>query len=380
MIAGVAAGLGDYFEVDPVWFRLAFVVSAFLGGAGIILYGAMWLLVPAVQGPVPGQAPLPPRMERVVRRIDRTPGWVGVVLLLLGVLLLANRIVAWRPGIFWGVVLVAIGVLLFRRPSAARSHSPEMPPSPPPPNDAVDPTPVAGSAPAPLESWNEAPTLESPFVATEPESPMALVRARRGRDRSALGWMVMGAVLLALGVAALLDVADAIHITLVQYLALALTVVGLGLLVGAFLGRARWLVVPALLLIPFVLVASLIEVPFAGGTGDLAYRPASFESINPTYHLVAGVLTIDLRNTQLGIQPVAIRATNVAGRILVLVSPETPLEVRARVGSGDVSLFGQNYDGVKVDVRRTFGAASPGSPGVVRLDLETALGQVEVRS
>src|SRR5439155_2603085 len=265
MIAGVAAGLGDYFDVDPVWFRLGFVVSAFLGGAGIILYGAMWLLLPSVEGPVPGQPPLPPRMERMVRRIDRTPGWVGVILLLLGVLLLANRIVAWRPGIFWGVVLVAIGVLLFRRPVSARRRGAEVPSSPPPSPSLiadVGPSldqPTSGVSPEPTQGT----PVEPAAIATAPPPPKEVFEAPRQRERSSLGWMVVGAVLLALGVAALLDVANAIRMSLVQYLAVALALIGVGLLTGAFVGRARWLVVPGLLLIPFLLVASLIEVPVA---------------------------------------------------------------------------------------------------------------------
>src|SRR5947199_1137028 len=43
VVAGVAAGLGDYFRVDPLWFRLGFVMLAFLGGAGVIAYGVLWL-------------------------------------------------------------------------------------------------------------------------------------------------------------------------------------------------------------------------------------------------------------------------------------------------------------------------------------------------
>jgi len=49
-IAGVCGGLGEYFELDPVLFRAAFVVLAFAGGLGILLYLALWLVVP---GPVP---------------------------------------------------------------------------------------------------------------------------------------------------------------------------------------------------------------------------------------------------------------------------------------------------------------------------------------
>ena len=46
VVAGVCGGLGDYFDVDPVIFRIAFVVLAFVGGAGFLLYPAAWLLLP----------------------------------------------------------------------------------------------------------------------------------------------------------------------------------------------------------------------------------------------------------------------------------------------------------------------------------------------
>ncbi len=53
VIAGVAGGLGDYFGVDPVIFRIAFVVAALAGGTGIIAYLAAWLLIPAAPANVP---------------------------------------------------------------------------------------------------------------------------------------------------------------------------------------------------------------------------------------------------------------------------------------------------------------------------------------
>jgi phage shock protein PspC (stress-responsive transcriptional regulator) len=45
-IAGVCGGLGEYFELDPVFFRVGFVILAFACGAGILLYAALWLLLP----------------------------------------------------------------------------------------------------------------------------------------------------------------------------------------------------------------------------------------------------------------------------------------------------------------------------------------------
>ncbi len=44
-IAGVAAGFGRRYDVDPVLVRVAFVVSALFGGAGIVLYLLAWLLL-----------------------------------------------------------------------------------------------------------------------------------------------------------------------------------------------------------------------------------------------------------------------------------------------------------------------------------------------
>ncbi|AEF42456.1 PspC domain-containing protein [Hoyosella subflava] len=45
-IAGVCSGFGHRYQVDPVLVRVAFIVSAFFGGAGIVLYLAGWLLLP----------------------------------------------------------------------------------------------------------------------------------------------------------------------------------------------------------------------------------------------------------------------------------------------------------------------------------------------
>src|ERR671937_1828452 len=47
MIAGVAGGLGRYFAVDPVIFRIAFAISVFFGGLGLLAYIALALFVPS---------------------------------------------------------------------------------------------------------------------------------------------------------------------------------------------------------------------------------------------------------------------------------------------------------------------------------------------
>ena len=47
VIGGVAGGLGDYFNVDPLLIRIGFVGLIIFGGAGLVLYLVAWLLVPA---------------------------------------------------------------------------------------------------------------------------------------------------------------------------------------------------------------------------------------------------------------------------------------------------------------------------------------------
>ena len=47
MIAGVCAGIGAAYGVNFMLVRVAFVALALLGGAGIVVYIALWLLLPA---------------------------------------------------------------------------------------------------------------------------------------------------------------------------------------------------------------------------------------------------------------------------------------------------------------------------------------------
>ena len=45
-IAGVCGGLGEYFDIDPVWVRLLFILFLLAGGSALIIYMLFWLIVP----------------------------------------------------------------------------------------------------------------------------------------------------------------------------------------------------------------------------------------------------------------------------------------------------------------------------------------------
>jgi phage shock protein C len=45
-LAGVCGGLAQFFNLDPTLIRVLLVVLAVLGGSGILIYLAMWIMVP----------------------------------------------------------------------------------------------------------------------------------------------------------------------------------------------------------------------------------------------------------------------------------------------------------------------------------------------
>lgn len=115
VVAGVAAGIADYVGVDPVLVRLAFVALTFVGGLGVALYGAAWLLVP--ERPA-GERPAPARHAEPAR-----VGAVGLVV--LGLLLLVRELALW-PGdrLVWPALLAAAGLaLLWKRSSPEQRAS-----------------------------------------------------------------------------------------------------------------------------------------------------------------------------------------------------------------------------------------------------------------
>ena len=46
ILGGICGGLAEYFGVDPMLVRIAFVVFAIFAGSGLLLYILLWLLVP----------------------------------------------------------------------------------------------------------------------------------------------------------------------------------------------------------------------------------------------------------------------------------------------------------------------------------------------
>lgn len=124
VLGGVAGGLGEYFAVDPVIFRLGFLVLTLIGGGGIILYLLCWLLIPSRHTP-PGTAEERVRhnAEHVAReweaqwsRTGRRYG--GVWLIVLGIIFLFANLgfpFHFLFGHFWPIILIVVGIYLLSR-------------------------------------------------------------------------------------------------------------------------------------------------------------------------------------------------------------------------------------------------------------------------
>ena len=107
MLAGVAGGLGAYFELHPAVFRVSFVVLTLMGGAGIAIYLAATLVMPD-EGKEDSFA------TAALRRRRHRP-WLLIALGLLSVFVLAvlSEVPVWSEGDAWLFLLVAGALVLW---------------------------------------------------------------------------------------------------------------------------------------------------------------------------------------------------------------------------------------------------------------------------
>lgn len=101
MIAGVAGGLGERFGIDPVLVRIAFLLLAFGGGSGVILYLLAWA--------VSSEEGAGEELARTFRSPDLQQG-VALGLIVFGVLLLLRSVGLWfGDSLVWPVAIGALG-------------------------------------------------------------------------------------------------------------------------------------------------------------------------------------------------------------------------------------------------------------------------------
>ena len=351
VIAGVAGGLAENVGVSSLavrtLFGLAFVVIAWqvwtLLGIAIVAYVLLWIFVPREDI---GVSPA----GRLTRRFPRIGPAIGVLVLLGGAAAIAAQLDAW---LVWPVLLIGLGVLLYRHDAGRVAPHPAGPSTP-------SATPPAALPPTSVE------------LPPEPLAP------RPPRERSPLGWLGLGIALLAVGIAAILQNLGAIDLRLVRYPAIVLLILGVTMLIGAFAGRARWLVLPAIVVVPFLLLASVVTVPVEGGWGNLYERPLSSAAVHGSYHRVAGDIYLDLTELAGTQAAPVISATTGFGSVNVTVPFDAHVIVTERAGAGVVHAGRAMSDtGFEASLSTTM-EPRRGDGATITLDLETGIGDVWV--
>lgn len=349
VIGGVAGGIADYLNVDPLLVRAAFVGLMIFGAAGLFIYLAVWLVVP-VEGSE--ESALEAGLRRIGLRGTSASGLGWLILAIIAVVLflqLQSYSYGYYPLFidprFLLALVVIVGGIMFMRRSSVRG----------------DASVTAAAA--------------APSVATAEPRAARVARVRKPRERSPLALYAIGALLLVFGLIAAVDGLTDAEILPGVYAGAVLGTIGIGLVVGAWWGRARWLIAAGILLVPIAVVASFITAPLEGGWGEHSTAPASAAEIQREYRIAGGRLTLDLRDLPRSAADREISASVGIGQLVVILPAQAGVDVTARVGAGDTWLLG-SFEGpaTEIETHRSAG----GSAGTYTLDLEVGMGEVMV--
>ena len=400
VVGGIAGGLGDYLNIDPILIRVAFAGLMIFGGTGIALYVLCWLLIPE-EGHRESIA------QTALRSIANRAGRLGMLVLIVAVVVILSPWISRRldvlyvpTEVFWALAIAIIGVILLLPREGSDPRDPRVDPDAParPMPDAPSGISPGGWGPAsnmPVapsgiaqEGWSPAAPAAAAAAPAQPaaapaawsSAPYRATRparsARPPRDPSPLGWYGIAGALLIVGVLALIDTVSTAHVLPGQYFGGGLLALGLALVVGAWRGRARLLILLGLAVLPVAATAAFLTVPLEGGIGGAYFQPQQVAEVQDAYHLVAGELSIDLTQLGAGSDPLVIDATVGIGEIYVLVPADAVVDVMGTVQGGRIRLFGRSQVGTALADH--IEASEPGGGRVVTLRLDAGIGQVQV--
>jgi phage shock protein PspC (stress-responsive transcriptional regulator) len=349
----VAGGLARHLDVDPIVLRVAFVVLIFFGGAGLIVYGACWLLVPREDT---GSA--------VVRLDERSRSVVLIIIGALAVLALLGD--AWGGyGFPWPLAVVGVvAAVLLSMGGRTTSGQPA-----PPLDAATGPYPPAYAVP-PAGGTGDPPVLGG--GATARTSRRSGDPRRRG---PLLFWFTLALVAFSAGLLGMVDLAG-VAVPDSAYAALPVGLIGVMLVLGSFFGRAGGLILAGLVA-TVILVAATISDRWDGDS--IRATPTSASAVSREYRIDAGELVLDLRNvTDLAnLDGRTIRVEGGVGFLQIILPTDLDARVVAQVdGPGDVGVFGEHSDGIDVGLTRSYDGGDD-APAVT-IDAELGVGEIEV--
>jgi phage shock protein PspC (stress-responsive transcriptional regulator) len=356
-VAGVAGGLARHLDIDPLIVRVAFVVLTFFGGVGLLLYVALWLLLPEDGS------------DWAKIKLDRRSRTVALVIVgALALLLLVSHGWWGDGGLFFVCLVVVTAAVVISTLLPRRGQAP--PPAAPPYTTGPVPDPTQAAQGDPDAAHVTASYPAATHAA--PDQPRPVNPRKRG---PVLFWFTLALMAVSLGALGIADLAGA-HVAPSAYPALALAITAVMLLVGSFFGRAGGL----------ILVGLVAAVITTGATvGDHWHpdrrteAPSTAGAVHDDYRLDVGNLTVDLSKVA---NPAALdgRVVHVSagvGHLDIRVPPGVTVVTNADVdGPGGINAFGQDTGGVNTEVNNVHDGG-PGAP-TLTIDAHVHVGAIDL--
>jgi phage shock protein PspC (stress-responsive transcriptional regulator) len=385
----VCAALGRATNTDPVLWRVLLAVLSLAGGLGLFAYVLGWLLIPAE-----GDTGSP--FEGLIGRGRSSTSPVIVVIAGAGAAIAAGSFLFGGSHSTFLLAILVVGVILLLNRGGSRPSWP-VDPGPPPTPEGYPTTPQpAYTMPSPTMGYPPAPEAPGtgyrpPFAPHGPYgssphpypglgTPPPVVKPAQ-RPPSRLGRLTFSLLLLAVGVLALIDVVGHWQFSFASYVAVALATVGLGLVIGAWFGRARGLIALGIVLSVMLGIANAAGNvgTWRGSAGDVSWTPASYSQVAGRYEHGFGNATLDLSKVSFIGQNKQISIHLNAGDLHVIVPPDTDVEAHVKINMGNADVFGESWDGVNTPPRTITNEGPDGvGGGRLTLDIQANAGNLEV--
>lgn len=419
-IGGVAAGVARYLGVDPLFARIAFVILT-IGGPGLFVYIAAWLLVPDDDDPDPRPIALTSNVTAMV---------FGFIVLSLGAADVLSGLTDER--LIVPAALVAVGIFLLNQRETPSNPADGVAFASPGPTASWPPS-ATGAAPAARGTGSgesvdasasssgsgESATVAAPLAASEdataqldlgdpiPDEPgpvaprpsfdggpppwdddpvghawaipkLPETDAEPGPDGAGRAVTALSLALAAVAAGVFLVLANVAGLTVSAALVLGtfLAILGLGIVAGSFVGRTPILWLLALPTLALLAVSPLVDAAAAGGVGSRTIRVTSNAELESSYAIGMGELILDLSDLEMT-EDRTIDVDVGAGYAEIRVPADLDVRVEATSRAGYVEVFDAIDEGVGNSVDQRQESTVADGP-VLTLDVGVTFGYVEV--
>jgi phage shock protein PspC (stress-responsive transcriptional regulator) len=389
LITGVCAGLAGRTRIDAIVFRVAFALLVITTGVGVLLYLFAFLLMGGPDG-------RPSWIERTGKRLFDGDTALALLGAALGFGMLIGVARNWGSGDALSVVVVfGLALLVARsrgvdlaqtartlpermkgRPLA--SWTPSAPPPPPRMSDGMVDLARLGRR---ADTYADTPHAPSPPVPEHPPAPSPVPPLPPRRSSYLTTITLLAAVLVAAALYPI--VGDRPNLAGLQIvIAGALTVVAVGLFLGAWFGRVR-----RLFFVGAIMSFALASCSIAGNsavahrTHHLMWRPAATGQAEQTHKVLVGQGVVDLTGVPLSPgQRLQVSAQVTLGVLAVKVPSTARVEVDGHAYLGDITIDRQVTSGPGARVHRVLDpeGQDPAKTATIVLHIRSKVGDMEV--